>query len=46
MMGMQASPGARSPVSRGIRNAILLAAVIEALAVIPTLLYLVFGNGR
>jgi len=45
-MPMQASPGARSPASRGIRNAILLAAVIEALFLIPTLLYLVFWNGR
>ena len=45
-MPSQGSPGARSPVSRGVRNAILLAAVIEALVLIPTLLYLVFGNGR
>ena len=40
------SPGARSPASRGVRNAILLAAAIEALFLIPTLLYLIFGSGR
>ena len=45
-MPMEPSPGARPRVSRGTRNAILLAAVIEALVLIPTLLYLVFWNGR
>ena len=45
-MSSQDPPGARSPVPRGVRNAILLAAAIEALVLIPTLLYLVFGSGR
>jgi len=45
-MPMEASPRARSPVSHETRNAIILAAVIEAVVLIPVLLYLIFWNGR
>jgi hypothetical protein len=43
---LNAAPGPRSAASRQMRNAILLAAAIEALFLIPTLIYLIFWGGR
>jgi hypothetical protein len=40
------APSHRSRLARQTRNAILLAAAIEALFLIPTLLYLLFSHGR
>ena len=43
---MQGDAGGRRPGTLSQRTAILVAAAIEALVLIPLLLYLIFGQGR
>lgn len=45
-MPMHDSPHARPKASGAMRNAILIAAVIEGVVLIPALFYLIFWSGR